>query len=127
MRKLKAVKIEDGAREVVVKEVSPRMVLDAFADDGGPAAGLAGLAVECCGLGREDLLGLYGSDLERLWAAFKEVNSFFFSIAPSLGLDGLTAELGRNFVRICGEESASLLKRATSAHSTTATPISPTP
>lgn len=124
---MKAVKIEDGAREVVVKEVSPRMVLDAFAADAGPAAGLSSLAVECCGLEQADLLGLYGSDLERLWEAFKEVNSFFFGLAPALGLDGLVAELGKNFARICGEESASLLKRATSAPQTTDTPTSTTP
>jgi len=116
MRRHKVVTLtadDKTTRDVVVKEVSVRMVLDAFASDDGPAAGMAGLARECCGLDQDELLALYGSDLALLWEAFREVNGFFFELAPKLGLDGLAAGLGRNFARICGEESASLLRQAT--------------
>lgn len=114
MRKSESISI--GGKNVRVEEISPRMVMDAFQaggkNDGGAGQAdnpaLRDLLLKCTNLEVNDLLDLYGSELEELWECFTRVNSFFFTLAKKLGLDQAVARMADQFVSNIGEEFALL-------------------
>lgn len=91
MRKSKIITI-DGRGEVVVKEVSPFAVYQAWSGEDRLQA-IEALAADALDPGLEVIRGWYASELQLVLAAFLEVNSAFFEIARQLGLDGLVGEV----------------------------------
>lgn len=86
MRKSKVIPLEvAGKKEVTVKEVSPYAMYKALlAED--KIGEIFALAENCIDLSREELQGLYPSEIEQLTDAFMEVNSSFLAVADKLGL-----------------------------------------
>lgn len=113
MRKSKVVQFDDRDFEATVKEVTVKQVIEATQDEGGPSVGLSNLVKDAVGLDPEQLMDLYGSELEKVWAAFVELNSFFFKSAKQFGLDSYVTEMITNFLIVCGKESASSVMQDT--------------
>jgi hypothetical protein len=63
-----------------------------------------------CGLSVQELEDLYPSDLEKLWQAFREVNSFFFGMAEKLGLAEQLGTVIRSILDGVGNQLADSLK-----------------
>ena len=96
-RRVKVITIE-GLGEVTVKEVSPKGVYKAM-DAENKIAELMALGEDCLSLTREQLTGLYGSEIEQIIDAVMEVNGSFLSIAGKLGvrnvLEEMLSEIGK--------------------------------
>lgn len=90
-RRVKVITIE-GLGEVTVKEVSPRGVYKAM-DAGNKMAEVLTLAEDCLSLTREQLTGLYASEIEQILDAVMEVNGSFLSIAGKLGVRNVLEEM----------------------------------
>lgn len=58
----------------------------------------------------KDLLDLYPSDLEQIWQAFREVNSFFFGVAEKLGVAEQLGAVLRSLLDGVGSQLADSLK-----------------
>lgn len=86
MRKSKVIPLEvAGKKEVTVKEVSPYAMYKALlAED--KIGEIFVLAENCIDLSREELQGLYPSEIETITDAFLEVNSSFLAVADRLGI-----------------------------------------
>lgn len=93
MRKVKIITVE-GRGEVIVKEVSPLAVYQAWDTDDKIKA-LEALVADAVTPPLTDLKGWYASELEEVLRAFLEVNNSFFGMARTLRLDGLLDELIR--------------------------------
>lgn len=125
MRQSKIIKV--GDREITVKEISPSMAIALFKPEPGQGLTMAAVDALCregCGLSVEELSKLYGSELAKIWEAFRELNDFFFKIAASFGLENMLAKIGAIFVEIFNSELPGLLKSDTSTPPTTAGPTS---
>ena len=131
MRRSKIITINKG-QEVTVREITPLMVIDLLKMDASEGEqeswsmeAFDSLCREGCGLSCKELAGLYGSEIEAVWEAFKEVNTFFFKTAALLGLDKLPERVGLTITGIFSSELAGLLSSATSKQPTTAGNSSP--
>lgn len=118
---LNSKKVKIGDRDITVCEVKVKRVLQLLPflgmDDSGQddtvekgfMENMDELLQECCGIGRTELVDMHGSELERLWDAFREVNGFFFRTANRLGLEEKIKDLLGILFGLCGETFASLL------------------
>lgn len=79
------------------------------------------------GLNSNDLLDLYPSDLEQIWAAFREVNSFFFGMADKLGVTEQVGAILRSVLDGVGTELATSLQKDIRVALTTASAGSSAP
>jgi hypothetical protein len=70
------------------------------------------LLEDTVGLKADDLLDLLPSDLEQIWAAFREVNSFFFATADKLGVTDQVGTILRSVLAGVGSELVTSLKTA---------------
>jgi len=87
MRRSKVVQV-DGRGEVVVKEVSPWAIYQAWqADD--RIGELERLADECLDPGIAEIRTWYASEIEQVVDAWLEVNEAFFGIARKFRADGI--------------------------------------
>jgi hypothetical protein len=69
------------------------------------------LLEDTVGLKADDLLDLLPSDLEQIWAAFREVNSFFFGMADKLGVTEQVGTILRSVLGGVGTELATSLQK----------------
>lgn len=113
-----------GGVKVLVQEVSVRRVMKVLpflpakkAEEGMEAEpekpfieNLDELLASVCGLSAEGLLDMYPSDIEQLWQAFREVNSFFFKMAEKLGLTEQLGAILRLILDGVGSQLAASLK-----------------
>jgi len=142
---LNSKKITVGGRDVTVTEVRVRRVLQLLPmfeqkpQAAGPAPGLDGEAAvpsaedgfmaqleillqESCGLTIDNLQDLHSSELEQLWQAFYEVNSFFFRTAVRFGLEEKVAVLLGTVLQGFGGLFAGFFAEAMESVSTTDSP-----
>jgi len=125
MRKSKVVRLDEN-REVTVKEITPKMMMDIFGqgrdqDAGANDTGFSkdmfdSLCREGCGMSVDELAGLYGSELEQIWLAFQEINGFFFKTAARIGLSRIPELMAESLTRTFGEAFAGSLKTGTQVH-----------
>lgn len=87
MRQSKVITIE-GRGEVIVKEVSPLAVYEAWGAE-NRLEELKRLLEDALDPGVETIKSWYASELEQVLTAFLEVNASFFGIARALKMDGL--------------------------------------
>lgn len=98
MRKSKVIPLEiAGKKEVTVKEVTPFAVYQALSSD-NKFEGIVAIAENCTDLSREQLQGLYASEIEQLTDAFLEVNSSFLAVADKLGLKQPLSQIVRKML-----------------------------
>jgi len=125
MRKSKVVRLDEN-REITVKEITPKMMIDIFGRDQGPDDGandsgfskamFDNLCREGCGMSVDELACLYGSELEQIWLAFQEINGFFFKTAARVGLAKIPELVTESLTRTFGEAFADSLKTGTRVH-----------
>jgi len=142
---LNSKKITIGGRDVTVTEVRVRRVLQllpmfeekqqavghAATVEGGEIEQTAEdgfmtqleiLLQESCGLTIDNLQDLHSSELEQLWQAFYEVNSFFFRTAARFGLEEKVAVLLGTVLQGFGGLFAGFFAEAMEGVSTTDSP-----
>ena len=128
-------KITLGDKDVVVSEVKVKRLLQLLPfysagqkpdseEELEPAfmENLEELLFDSCGMTVSELEELHGSELEKLWQAFREVNGFFFKMSASLGIEAKLAELLNTLLSAFGGTFANYLSEAMTAASTTDSP-----
>jgi len=132
MINIETVKLDGLDRDVTVREVRTRKIMQLLPflgevgkkkDVAPPVEGEAPTVIEksflekvdellqeSCGLKVEELQDLYPSDMEKLWDAFRRVNTFFFKTASTLGIAGQLGLLLRSILAGAGEQLASSLQ-----------------
>jgi hypothetical protein len=131
----KTVELDDG-KTILVHELTVGQILDLFEDKdlGGDGSDESGSDIsslmkvatrhlpKATNLTFEEMRDMAPSELKVVYDAFAEVNTVFFGIARSMGMDKMLIELKQAVI----EDFSSLLvvssKRAMSASLTTATP-----
>lgn len=118
MRKRKTIKIDD--REITVKELTPRDILDILdgVDESNLKTGdLAALLDKhldkAVDLKFDDFLDIPPSEIKNIYDAFREVNSVFFELAGQMGMSQILVRAKEAFVQDVSKLSADLLKRVT--------------
>ena len=91
MRKVKVINVE-GRGEVIVKEVSPHAVYQAWGET-DRLQSLERLLDDAVSPPVAEIKTWYSSEIEQVLSAWMEINSSFFGIARLLKADGLLAEL----------------------------------
>ncbi len=81
-----------GKNEVTIKEVSPYGVYQALQAEDKISA-ITALVEDSIDLTRDELKGLYGSEIEQLVDGFMEVNKSFLVVIDKLGLKQTMVEL----------------------------------
>lgn len=116
--KQKTVKIND--REITVKELTPRNILDIL--DGVDEQNIQTTDLvellnkhldKAVNLKFEEILDIPPSDLKELYEAFKEVNSIFFDMAGQMGLGQILVRAKEAFDQDVSKLFASLQKPGT--------------
>lgn len=121
---LNSKKIIIGGKDILVTEVKVKRLLKLMPflsagqekdtdDEPGFMDNIDQLLHDCCGLQRSDVEDMHGSELEALWAAFHEVNGFFFKTVENLGLEKTIGELLNTTLSAYGGMFASLLSGVT--------------
>lgn len=98
---LKGEKVQEEAKEGEVQKT--------FADHASE------LLEDTVGLKTDDLLDLLPSDWEKIWQAFREVNSFFFKMADKMGVTEQVGSILKSVLAGVGTELAISLQTATRA------------
>ena len=118
MRKRETIKIDD--REVTVKELTPRdilEILDGVDETSLEAGDLAALLDKHLGkavdLKLDDFLDIPPSDIKKIYEKFREVNRVFFDMAGRMGMDQILARAKEAFVQDVSKLFANLLKPGT--------------
>lgn len=95
MQKTKVIKLTE--RELTISELKVRDIYDLIGQAGQNEGAFFGemseLLHRCSGLTMDDLMGLYPSEVEDVWAAIQEVNASFLSLARKLGVDRLIRQI----------------------------------
>jgi hypothetical protein len=100
--KSKSISLPDRDKTYIINEVSVKQMLSWIQDD-ELANQLFNLSTMPVALDRilplvsnvnlEDIKELYPSEIKKLWAAFREVNSDFFEVAKSVGVTSIAEEI----------------------------------
>lgn len=128
MRKHKTVKIDN--REIAIKELRVRDILDIFNAAGKSTEGAQDDLALFMGIFREhlpkvtdvapeDLLELAPSEIKVLLAAFEEVNEDFFGLARRLGIDQILVRLREAILADFSALAADFFRQATGGESGT--------
>lgn len=121
MSKRDIIKIDN--REVTVKELTPRNILDIF--DGIDENSLEiGELVEILNkhldkavdLKLNDFLDIPPSEIKKIYEKFREVNAVFFDLAGQMGMDQILARAKEAFVQDVSKLFATSLKPDTQEH-----------
>lgn len=120
----KIVKLAAG-KEITVTEVKVKRVLNLLPmfsagqkeDEKEGGLGIADhlqeLLTDATGMALEDLQELRSSEIEALWLAFQETNSFFFRTITRFNLEESVGEVLRTLLTAFGGMFANLLSEAT--------------
>lgn len=109
-----------GGRPVTVYEVRTRDVLALLNDKGKSLTTAATeLLPKCVSLSQDELLDLYPSELDEVWAAFEEVNQSFFVKMRAAGVIDQLAQVGRMIAANLCAQFAGQFRQAMSTPSTT--------
>lgn len=101
-----------GGRPVTVYEVRVREVLELLSTpDKELAEAAQELLPKCISLTQEELLDLYPSEMDEVWAAFEEVNDSFFSKLRAAGIIEQLAETGKMLAKSFCEQFAAQCKQ----------------
>ena len=97
MRKVKIIKIDD--QEITIKELRVRDIYElAASDEKLPMMErLEDALSRCSDTSKEKLMDMTPSELEELWAGFREVNSSFLSLAEKAGLGSIFETIKATF------------------------------
>lgn len=93
MQKLKSIKIDK--KDIIVKELSVKDIMELFDTEENKDKNkdisitdqLNKILPKIVNVSIEDLKEMYPSDIKQIWDAVKEVNSSFFAVMTSLGVE----------------------------------------
>ncbi len=120
MRKTKRVKLDE--QEITVKELTVKEWLDLMqqGEDLGVELLQQNLPLFVEGMTLDELMTLAPSELETVYAAFKEVNAVFFKVAQALGMDNILIQARAAVITNLSSQLSGSVPRATPTSGITA-------